>query len=30
MLKLVNIKKSYNLGEKEEVKALKGISIDFR
>ena len=30
MLKLVNIKKNYNLGEKDQVCALKGINIDFR
>ncbi len=30
MLKLVNIKKTYNLNEKDKVEALKGISIDFR
>ena len=30
MLKLKNIKKTYNLNEKDKVEALKGISIDFR
>ena len=30
MLRLINIKKDYNIGEKEHVEALKGVSIDFR
>ena len=30
MLRLINIKKKYNLGEKDYVEALKGVNIDFR